>query len=60
MTGNISNTNGFEPGGLIEGGVAIATADGRAHFVPDSVDPAVFRALVTPQGGERLPDDTLD
>lgn len=60
IQGNISNSNGFEPGGLIEGGLMMATTDGRGHFVPNSVDPAVFRALVTPQGGERLPDDTLD
>lgn len=60
MQGAISNTNGFEPGGLLDGGVVIATTDGLGHFVPDTIDPAVFRALVTPQGEERLADDTLD
>jgi len=60
MQGDLSNNNGFEPGGLIEGGVVMVTADGRGHFVEDTMDPAVFRALVTPRGQERLPDDTLD
>lgn len=60
MRGQLGNNGGNEPGGLSEGGVGFATADGRAHFVPETMDPSVIRALVTPQGGERLPDDILD
>jgi Protein of unknown function (DUF1559) len=60
MQGNLANRNGFEPGGLVAGGVMMATADGRGHFLPDTTDPAIVRALVTPRGGERLRSDTLD
>lgn len=51
---------GIEPGGLLDDGVAFATADGRGHFVYNSMDPITFRALVTPRGNEPLADDTLD
>jgi hypothetical protein len=58
--GNLRSNPGIEPGGLSAGGVAFATSDGRGHFVPDSIDPLTFRSLITPRGGERLADDTLD
>lgn len=60
MQGRLGTNPGNEPGGLLDGGVAIVTTDGRGHFIPDTIDPAVFRALVTPRGDERLRDDTLD
>jgi hypothetical protein len=60
IQGNLGMNPGVEPGGLLDDGVAFATADGRGHFVPLTIDPMVFRALITPRGGERLPDDTLD
>jgi prepilin-type N-terminal cleavage/methylation domain-containing protein len=34
------------------GGVNVMAADGAAHFVTDSVDPAVWKALSTRAGGE--------
>ncbi len=60
MSGRIGGNPGFDPGGLLEGGSAVATTDGRGHFLSDTIDPMVFRSLVTPRGGERLADDTLD
>ena len=60
MQGRIGASIGNEAGGWIDGGVAFVTSDGRGHFLPDTTDPATFRALVTPRGGERLPDDLLD
>jgi hypothetical protein len=60
MSGQIGSSPGIDPGGLLDGGAAMATIDGRGHFVPDTMMPSIFRALVTPSGGERLADDTLD
>lgn len=60
MTGLINSGATSEPGGLTEGGVAVATADGRSHLLSEDVIPRTFRALVTPAGGEPLPDDVLD
>ena len=60
IQGKIGANPGIEPGGLLEDGVTFATADGRGHFLPNDTNPATVRALVTPRGGERLPDDTLD
>ena len=60
MQGRVGGTEGFEPGGVLDEGVAIVTIDGRGHFLPSTVEPITFRALVTPQGGEPLADDTLD
>jgi hypothetical protein len=31
--------------------------DGSARFLSSGIDPAVFRALCTPAGGEKIPDD---
>jgi hypothetical protein len=40
------------------GGFNASTADGAVHFVGSSIDPAVFRALVTRRGAEVVkPDD---
>jgi hypothetical protein len=60
MSGQIGSNPGIDPGGLFEDGAAMATVDGRGHFVPDSMMSSTFRALVTPSGGERMADDTLD
>ena len=60
MKGIVGGTVGIEPGGWIEGGAAMATVDGRAHFLKDGTPPSTFNALVTPQGNEPLPDDTLN
>ena len=60
VTGDLLSGSANEPGGLSDGGVTMATADGRGHFVPSDIEPATLRALVTPRGGERLADDTLD
>ncbi len=60
MSGQIGSNPGIDPGGLLEDGAAMATVDGRGHFVPDSMMSNTFRALVTPSGGERMADDTLD
>lgn len=60
MTGQLAGNPGNEPGGLTEGGVAAVTVDGRGHFIEDTITPKEFLALVTPDGGERLRDDTLD
>ncbi|MFG0261358.1 MAG: DUF1559 domain-containing protein, partial [Novipirellula sp. JB048] len=47
-------------GGRLDGGAAIATIDGRGHFLDANTPTATLRALVTPRGGEPLADDTLD
>lgn len=60
MNGNIGGNPGIEVGGLLDGGVAMATMDGRGHFVPDTMAADRLLSLVTPAGNERLPDDTLD
>ena len=60
IQGKLGTNPGIEPGGLLEDGVAIVTADGRGHFVPDNIEPITFRSLITPNGGERMRDDTLD
>ncbi|MDG2221341.1 MAG: DUF1559 domain-containing protein [Rubripirellula sp.] len=60
MSGSLGNKSAKEAGGLFDDGTAMVTADGRGHFLPNSIEPNVFRSLVTPRGGERLPDDTLD
>jgi predicted Zn finger-like uncharacterized protein len=50
----------IELGGLLNEGLGMATTDGRGHLLPSSPDPLILRSLVTPRGGERLPDDTLN
>ena len=60
MRGIINGTPGVEPGGLLDGGAALATVDGRGHFAKDTLSPNTFQSLVTPTGNEPLPDDALD
>lgn len=47
------SANGFN-GAAGSGGVIFSFADGRASFIPDSIDPDVLRALSTPAGGEEI------
>ncbi|QDV87941.1 DUF1559 domain-containing protein [Stieleria sp.] len=60
MKGVINGTVGIEPGGRMASGVTMATVDGRGHFLRNDLSPRTFAALVTPNGNEPLPDDTLD
>lgn len=60
MRGQINGTIGIEPGGLFTEGAAMATVDERGHFVKETMSPNLFNALVTPNGREPIPDDTLD
>ena len=41
-------------------GLNFATVDGVGHHVGSDLPQSILDALVTPAGGERLPDDTLD
>ncbi len=56
----IGGSPGVEMGGNHQGGATAATADGRGVFLKDNLTPTILRALITPQGGEAIPDDTLD
>jgi prepilin-type processing-associated H-X9-DG protein len=39
------------------GGVNVAMCDGSVHFVNDTINLEVWRALSTIHGGETLPED---
>jgi hypothetical protein len=41
-------------GGLWENGFNAVTADGARHFLPKDIPPATLRALITPDGGEKV------
>ena len=56
----IGANDGVEIGGNHDGGAMAATVDGRGHFLQDTLAPMELRALITPAGGEPLPDDILD
>ncbi|MFG0290687.1 MAG: DUF1559 domain-containing protein [Rhodopirellula sp. JB044] len=58
--GRINTAAGSDFGGVTEGGVCVATVDGRGHFLPESTAALTVNALVTPRGGEPLADDVLD
>jgi hypothetical protein len=60
MTGDLLSANLNEIGGQSEDTVTMATVDGRGHALKLDTDPAIVRALITPRGGERMDDDTLD
>jgi hypothetical protein len=51
---------GVAIGGNHDGGATVVTADGRAHFLSDSVSASVLQALATPSGGEGIANDVLD
>ena len=58
---NALRTSGYgELGGILEDGFAFATIDEKALFVSGSADPLVIRAVITANGGERLPSDVFD
>ncbi len=50
--------NGF--GGPFPGGANFLFADGSVRFLKDATSPPLFRALATPDGGERVDLDRLD
>lgn len=58
--GTINSASGTDLGGVTAGGVCVVTVDGRGHFLTETTAPMTVNALVTPQGGEPLPDDVLD
>lgn len=60
MTGQIGLSQGVEIGGVTSGGAAIATADGRAHFLSENTTPDLVLAILTANGNEPLADDVLD
>ncbi|WP_164104154.1 DUF1559 family PulG-like putative transporter [Candidatus Laterigemmans baculatus] len=61
-----SDLGGHHGGGVPGGGshqasgATAVTVDGRGQWLRETLEPAVVRALVTPRGGEGLPDDVLD
>jgi hypothetical protein len=57
---NTAMTIGVDIGGSHDGGATAATVDGMGHFLRDTLDPGVVKALITPAGGEGLADDVLD
>ncbi|TWU19050.1 DUF1559 family PulG-like putative transporter [Allorhodopirellula heiligendammensis] len=58
--GAINSSSGTDLGGVTDGGACVVTVDGRSHFLPETTAPMTVNALITPQGGEPLPDDVLD
>lgn|GEM_PF-373820 len=60
MSGLIGSKPGIEIGAITEGGVAIATVDGRGHFLEETTSPEIVLAILTASGGEPLADDVLD
>ena len=58
---NSLRTGGYgELGGVLEDGFAFATVDEKTRFISDSADPIAIRAMITANGGERLPSDVFD
>ena len=58
---NSLRTSGYgELGGVLEDGFAFATVDEKTRFLSDSADPIAIRAVITANGGERLPSDVFD
>ena len=60
LRGPLNRGGDQSPGGLTEGGVAMATVDGRGRFLPESAGGRTFRALLTPAGGEAVDDDVFN
>lgn len=58
--GAINSASGTGLGGVTEGGVCVVTVDGRGHFLSEATPTMTVNALLTPRGGEPLPDDVLD
>lgn len=60
MHGLIGAAPGREIGGLHPAGAAVATVDGRGHFLDQNTSPTTVMGLITIAGGEPLADDVLD
>lgn len=60
VAGTINVNAGRDLGGVTDGGVCVATADGRAHFLSDATPTMTVQSLLSPAGDEPLPDDVLD
>ncbi|WDQ18302.1 DUF1559 family PulG-like putative transporter [Rhodopirellula sp. P2] len=58
--GAINPPSGKGLGGATEGGVCVATVEGNGYFLPETTPPLTVQALISPAGGEPLPDDVLD
>ncbi|MFG0263647.1 MAG: DUF1559 domain-containing protein, partial [Rhodopirellula sp. JB055] len=58
--GAINPPSGKGLGGATEGGVCVATVEGSGYFLPETTPPLTVQALISPAGGEPLPDDVLD
>jgi hypothetical protein len=58
--GTINSVSGAGLGGITEGGVCVVTVDGRGHFLSEATPAMTVNALISPRGGEPLPDDVLD
>lgn len=58
--GDLSSTTVGGLGSVSVGGMCVVTVDGRGHFLSDTTPPMTINALITPRGGEPLPDDVLD
>jgi hypothetical protein len=58
--GTINSASGNDLGGATDGGVCVVTVDGLGHYLPETTASMTVNALITPQGGEPLPDDVLD
>jgi type II secretory pathway pseudopilin PulG len=60
MNFTIGGNPGVEIGGNHKNGATVATADGRPHFLRDTIPGTLIRALITPAGREAIRDDALD
>jgi len=58
--GVIDAASGVGLGGVTDGGMCAVTVDGRGHFLSEATPSMTVTALITPRGGEPLPDDVLD
>jgi prepilin-type N-terminal cleavage/methylation domain-containing protein len=54
--GIMSINNDSEPYSFHPGGMAVARADASAGFIPKSISANAFAALLTPRGGEVIPE----
>ncbi|MCH1439939.1 MAG: DUF1559 domain-containing protein [Rubripirellula sp.] len=58
---NTLRSSGYgELGGVLAEGFAFATVDEKVRFMTDSSDPLVIGAVISANGGERLPSDVFD
>lgn len=53
MSFRINDSSGRAPGSKIRG-ARVLLANGKVHELPDDVDPATLRAMLTAQGGEPI------